>query len=258
MEKFAGLLLSTELDFSLLMFGCAYFLLFGLLPVLFGSKAPYGKFSDHLGVSLPSAAGWIIQESPAFLFPLAAMVYHLCLGEVSGEKLIKLATFTVHYANRSLIFPWKTKERVPILICMSAAFFCSYNGFMQAHAILIQEDSGPTHHWRIIAGLFIFIAGMTINISSDRILQNLLAPGQSGYVIPRGGLFNWLSCPNYAGEILEWWGFALLAGTNAGLWFACWTSLFLGSRAMQTHKFYNEKFKEDYPTNRKAFIPFIL
>ena len=48
-------------------------------------------------------------------------------------------------------------------------------------------------------------------LHSDSILASLRGPGETGYKIPRGGLFCLLSAPNYFGETLEWCGFAAFA-----------------------------------------------
>jgi 3-oxo-5-alpha-steroid 4-dehydrogenase 1 len=38
----------------------------------------------------------------------------------------------------------------------------------------------------------------------DLTLINLRKPGESGYKVPRGGMFELVSAGNYASEILEW------------------------------------------------------
>jgi very-long-chain enoyl-CoA reductase len=45
------------------------------------------------------------------------------------------------------------------------------------------------------------------------ILANLRAPGDKGYKIPRGFLFNYITCANYTAEIWGWLLFA--AGVQA-------------------------------------------
>ena len=117
-------------------------------------------------------------------------------------------------------------------------------------------------------------------MDSDRRLRGLRKKSESGYKIPFGGLFEYVSAANYFGEICEWWGFALAAKwvskiswnymwkwfliksffrlNPAGLFFAGFTTLFLGMRGIHHHKFYLEKFKEDYPKNRRAVIPFLV
>ena len=85
----------------------------------------------------------------------------------------------------------------------------------------------------------------------------LRAPGESGYKIPSGGLFRFVSCPNYLGEILEWSGFALATWSVAGLSFAAFTLANLLPRALSNHRWYQKTFPE-YPEDRRALVPFLL
>ena len=62
-----------------------------------------------------------------------------------------------------------------------------------------------------ILGILLFIFGLIINLDSDRRLRGLRKKSESGYKIPFGGLFEYVSAANYFGEICEWWGFALAA-----------------------------------------------
>jgi steroid 5-alpha reductase family enzyme len=108
-----------------------------------------------------------------------------------------------------------------------------------------------------LIGVFLFALGFAVNHHSDRLLRNLRKPGESGYSIPRGGLFPWVSCPNYLGEIIEWTGWAVATWSPAGLSFAVWTAANLIPRAFRHHRWYRTEFS-DYPEKRKAVIPFLL
>jgi len=44
-------------------------------------------------------------------------------------------------------------------------------------------------HAACFAGLAVFATGMFINMQADNILLNLRKPGESGYKIPKGGMF---------------------------------------------------------------------
>ena len=65
--------------------------------------------------------------------------------------------------------------------------------------------------------------GFLINNISDSTLINLRKTDTKQYSIPRGGLFDYISCPNFFGEIIEWLGFAILTWSIAGLAFFLWT-----------------------------------
>jgi steroid 5-alpha reductase family enzyme len=109
---------------------------------------------------------------------------------------------------------------------------------------------------RFLGGLLLFTLGFALNLHSDHVLRSLRAPGETGYKIPFGGGFNYVSAPNYLGEVLEWVGFALAAQTLAAWAFAAFTVANLAPRALSNHRWYREKFP-DYPARRRALIPFI-
>jgi len=100
----------------------------------------------------------------------------------------------------------------------------------------------------------VFFIGLAINWWADEVLRNLRAPGESGYRIPKGGLYELISCPNYFGELLEWFGFALAAWSLPGLAFAVYTAANLVPRALAHHRWYREHFP-GYPSSRRALIP---
>jgi len=103
----------------------------------------------------------------------------------------------------------------------------------------------------------LFCAGFALAKQSDAILRNLRKPGETGYKIPQGGAYRWVSCPNYLGEILQWTGFALAGWSLPAFAFVCFTAANLVPKAISSHRWYREKFS-DYPAARKAIFPFVL
>jgi len=84
------------------------------------------------------------------------------------------------------------------------------------------------------------------------------APRHGGYQIPRGGMFELVSCPHYLGEIVIYLGLALLT------WPAIrprlmllWVVVNLVLAAGPTHRWYHTTFPE-YPRQRKALIPWLF
>ncbi|PKK34375.1 steroid-5-alpha-reductase, alpha polypeptide 1 (3-oxo-5 alpha-steroid delta 4-dehydrogenase alpha 1), partial [Columba livia] len=161
---------------------------------------------------------------------------------------------------RALIFPLLIRQGkpTPFFTFVLALLFCVYNGYLQGRSLTnyAKYHSDWLKDPRFITGLIGWLVGMAINIHSDHILRNLRKPGETGYKIPRGGMFEYVSGANFFGEILEWFGFALACCTIESLAFALCTLFILGSRAKQHHQWYLEKF-EDYPKNRKIVIPFV-
>lgn len=149
---------------------------------------------------------------------------------------------------------------MPLIIALMAVFFNVMNGFFNGYYLgnlypMAGEYSltDPT----FISGLILFVFGMQVNLKSDNILFKLRKNSNNGYQVPRGGMFKWISCPNYFGEIVEWLGFALMVYSLPAFSFFIWTCANLIPRALDSHQWYKDHF-EDYPNKRKAIIPFIL
>lgn len=87
-----------------------------------------------------------------------------------------------------------------------------------------------------LIGLTLFALGAFVNVQSDSILRNLRRPGERGYKIPRGGLFEYVSGANYLGECVEWIGYALCARTLPSFAFAIFTLCNIGPRAVHHHR----------------------
>lgn len=147
---------------------------------------------------------------------------------------------------------------MPVFITSSAILFnlfnAGFNGYYLAELGTYTSDWLTS--WQFMVGLPLFAIGFTINFWSDEKLMNLRKPGETGYVIPLGGLFKYVSAPNLFGEIIEWTGFAILAWNLPAASFAIWTFANLAPRAVAHHKFYLQKFS-DYPKGRKAVLPFL-
>lgn len=148
---------------------------------------------------------------------------------------------------------------MPWTIVYSAWGFNFVNGFVNGYYLGFLYEPDPTRDWAhpmVIIGLLLFFAGFAVNMAADTHLINLRKK-QEGYQIPRGWLFEWISCPNHFGEIVEWIGFALIAGSLPAWSFALWTFCNLLPRTLNHHAWYRETFA-DYPTRRKAVIPYLL
>jgi protein-S-isoprenylcysteine O-methyltransferase Ste14 len=233
-----------------------------LFPVLLMVTAPYGRHTrKDWGPMIPNRLGWIIMELPSLI--MFSVFFLLGPNAISIPMLFFFLLYAIHYTNRSLVFPLRTRtsrKQMPLLIAFLAIVFNLVNGFLNGYYFGTINAAYPLE-WlydaRFIAGSILFVIGMGINMRSDNILLNLRKQSLNGYSIPRGGLFRYISCPNFFGEILEWTGFAIMTWSPAALAFAIWTLVNLIPRALDHHKWYRSEFA-DYPPKRRAIIPFIL
>ena len=230
-----------------------------------GLKAQYGRFSSGSKsiFKIPARIAWILQELPSFAMATYFFISSLkeSFGTVPIGNRLLLSFFMVHYFNRTFIFPLKIRGGKPtgIVEFLCAFAFTTINGFLQGLCLTKFDEYKITnlYEMRFIVGLILFISGFGINLHCDSILRNLRKPGETGYKIPFGGAFDFVTCGNYFGEFLEWTGFAIAGNNGGGYAFAMFTFANLFPRAVQTHHWYQKKF-DNYPKNRKIFIPFLL
>jgi protein-S-isoprenylcysteine O-methyltransferase Ste14 len=232
-----------------------------IFGVLFRITAPFGRHTrTDFGPVMNNNLGWLIMEVPSLL----TLSYFFFTGTLSPSPLTLFiyGLWALHYVNRSFIYPFRQRNKqktIPIAIVASGVFFNLINGSLNGY-FLGNFANYPAAWWisvPFVAGFILFAAGMYINHRSDHILLNLRKPGESGYKIPTGGMFRYVSCPNLFGEMIEWTGYALLSWNIASLSFAVWTVANLLPRALAHHQWYKNKFA-DYPASRKAVIPGIL
>merc|ERR1711871_1660469 len=108
---------------------------------------------------------------------------------------------------------------------------------------------------RFLVGLAVAVFGAAVNIHSDGILLSLRKPGETGYKIPEGGMFRFVSGANFLGEIMEGSGWALASWNLSAACFAFCTACNLAPRAVSHHRWYLEKFDDYAKLGRKALIP---
>ncbi len=210
--------------------------------------------------SIDKKLGWIILETPI----LIVVSFFFIMGQHPlNVSAIMVGIFLLHYVNRALIYPQRIKvkgKRMPVVSMLSSMLFYLVNGYIIGHyfGALKSYPIEWLYDPRFIIGLGVFISGFIINIQSDNILMNLRGPGDSGYKIPQGGCFKYVSCPNYLGEMMEWVGFAIMTWCFPATVYAAWVVLPLFAQALGAHQWYQDHFKQDYPEERKAIIPYLL
>ncbi len=226
-------------------------------------EAGYGYLFDRrYGPPVPNKIGWIAMEAPVFVAMCALWIASDRTWEAAPLALFAL--FQLHYLQRAFIFPllMRGKSRMPLGIVAMGAAFNLVNALMQGGWIFFIAPADYYADWfarpYIYVGGALFLAGMAVNLHSDRIIRHLRRPGDTRHYIPRGGMFRYVSSANYFGELTEWIGFAVASWSWAGAVFAWWTFANLAPRAASLYRRYEKEFGEEFTRlGRKKIIPFI-
>lgn len=227
--------------------------------VLLFISAPYGRHTrGGWGPAVGPRTGWLVMEAPASLLMLLPFFF------VSGNPVVYLflVLWQCHYFHRAFIYPFSLRSgrRMPVVVVLMAVVFNAANALLNGGHLVLHAD-WYTNDWlttpQFLVGAILFAGGYYSTKRSDAILSRLRDEPGEGYKVPQGFLYRWVSCPNYLSESVQWFGWALMTLSPAGFVFFIWTVANLLPRAISHHRWYRETF-EDYPKDRKAFLPFVL
>jgi len=223
--------------------------------------SPYGRHSqDSWRPFINGTIGWILMELPAAI--IFAWVYAIGSRPTDFYSIAFLVLWEFHYLHRTFIFAFRRRKMarpISLYVVLFSLCFNGFNAFLNSYWINILSAGYPKEWFlnpMFIVGICLFFGGFWINFSADEKLLKLKRQG-GGYKVPEGGLYNYITCPNYFGEIVEWFGFALATLSPAAFAFVLWTLANLVPRAISHHKWYHSQFS-DYPKERKAIFPFLL
>jgi 3-oxo-5-alpha-steroid 4-dehydrogenase 1 len=249
-----------EITFRFVLFGWIIVAVVVFITLLFIS-APYGRhFRKNFGPSVNARLGWIIMESPASLVFVIFFVSKV--HPLSVIPVLFLILWEAHYVDRAFIYPLTIRlssKPLPLTVLSAGIVFNSLNAFLNVQYIYTNV-SKYSADWlsdiRFLSGVGIFLFGFVINRHSDYILYRIRHHTGQEYGVPEDGLYRWISCPNYLGEILIWLGWTVATWSPVAAAFSLWSIANLVPRARSHHRWYKEKF-EDYPVQRHILLPWL-
>jgi 3-oxo-5-alpha-steroid 4-dehydrogenase 1 len=249
-----------EITFRFVLFGWILIAVIIFIVLLF-IVAPYGRhFRNNFGPSVNAKIGWIIMESPA---PLVFAVFFFSdVHTLAGVPVLFLLMWQTHYLDRAFLYPLTIRlssKPLPISVLVAGIIFNTLNAYLNVYYITT-NISKYSISWlsdvRFLLGAGLFLFGFIINRQSDYILYRIRQNTNLEYDIPRDGLYRWVSCPNYLGEILIWFGWTVATWSPVAAAFTLWSIANLVPRARSHHQWYKETF-DDYPDKRPILLPWL-
>jgi very-long-chain enoyl-CoA reductase len=178
---------------------------------------------------------------------------------------LALLSWSFHYSKRILetIFVHRfSNDTMPIKNIFKNCGY--YWGFAALVSYFVNKPQfvEPLHN-HVLFGAGLFFVSEIANFITHMQLRYLRPEGTRKRGIPRGFLFDLVSCPNYFMEILAWVGFSVMTQTWPSLLFTLVGSVQMWIWAKDKHRKYKKEFdgkegRELYPKGRKILIPYIL
>lgn len=158
--------------------------------------------------------------------------------------------------------------------CATTGYICEAPGLVRGSSFrAVSLSSLSPECWLLT---LIFLAAWYLEFEAHKIFAELKVRNPKTHSIPRGSLFEYVSCPHYLCEVIIYTCFMFILGPShatgvlgkirpqpiiivkASVLFSVWFWVLTNQviAATMSHKWYQQKFKE-YPVNRKAIFPFV-
>lgn len=198
------------------------------------------------------------------VLPVAVAVRNTTHGPaLTWQVALPVVLWVAHFARRAFEALWLHRYSKPSFPWGDALIeYVYYWGFGAWIGWTLGAPASAPFASHVWLGTALFLSGELGNHRCHRLLAALRPAAGSERPIPRGFLFEWVSCPHYLLEITSWVGFALVAPSFATLGFLLLGSGILGAWAFQRHRDYRRRFSggtdPEYPPTRRALIPFVF
>ncbi len=135
---------------------------------------------------------------------LLLIVYGLRLA---GYLLIRELKNT----NYKQLLKAESKSNVPLGVKVCIWVFCAILFLGQTSPLLFRMEAGKGADLFSIIGIVLMAAGICMEIEADR--QKTAAKKKDAHMFVSSGLYSFVRCPNYLGEVILWTG-VFLSGLN--------------------------------------------
>lgn len=216
----------------------------------------YSKFRK--GGGLPTRIGMLIIYGLPLL--TAVVCYNAMFRPDSAYHVVLFAAFVAHFGKRVVEVLFVHRYSKPMgpgtaLLIGGLYSYFAVSAHFQQNIFLSPLEGDTMPLLPLLFGGFIFLLGQAMNLYHHLLLRNLRKTGDTGYAVPQGGLFGYVTCPHYFFEILAWIGYAIMA-RHLSIWgIVIIIAAYLAGRARQTREWYLEQVP-GYPEERKALVPF--
>lgn len=225
------------------------------------APTPYSKFTQRRPqIEVPQRVAMLAAYVPAALVSVVILLMAL-KHQLVPVREVAACCLSIHFLKRVVevlfLHRYSGKGDLGVLggVGLYYALLCALIVKVAGEGSTASEGLlGP----RQLLGLSLFVVGEFGNFYHHVLLAQLRAPEGKGagssegpkYMLPTGGLFEYVTMPHYFFELIAWYGLAVTVWRlNAFLVAADMTS-YLAGRSVATTRWYKEKFGPLWPTKR--------
>ena len=214
-----------------------------------GPQVPYAV------VFLAEYAGPMLCYLPFYFF--RTEIYGDLLGMKGAAKpllqvqFLAMVVHTVHYLKRILetIFVHQfSHATMPIFnLFKNCSYYWGFAAFMSY--FINHPQYTPVSETQMLAGFALSAVAQLGNLHCHLYQASLRSDGSKAYKEPKGGLFKYVTCANYACEIYQWIGFNIATQSAMGWFFVLCGAFQMYFWAIAKHK----RLKKLFPGFKRAF-----
>ncbi|GAN09360.1 3-oxo-5-alpha-steroid 4-dehydrogenase family protein [Mucor ambiguus] len=217
------------------------------------TRLNYSKFNTASstgasGMSISSFNGMLLIYSPSLIVSILFFIW-----SINDYRMLMIsAAIFAHYLKRVLEvvfihrYSGQSKLKDNTLI---STFYFSFTSFIYKMSLHVPESDSKL----ALCGVAMFILGEYTNFYHHLLLRQLRKDGSKEYKIPSGGLFDYVWCPHYLGEIISFVAMVLLTQHILILILQLGSAGYLATRAYNTKKCSSDT----YDTKHEAILPLI-
>lgn len=178
----------------------------------------------------------------------------------SYTQTVAYALVVLHYVKRELetLFVHRfSLDTMPIKNIFKNSFhYWIIGGLMIAYFLYHPLYTETKSHAFVTAGAVVMVAMELGNLYSHIILMKLRPKGSRARGIPRGFLFEYVTCANYTFELAAWLMFCLFTQTLTAYVFLLVSGAQIAQWSLKKHLALKKEFGSEAP-KRKKLIPFV-
>jgi very-long-chain enoyl-CoA reductase len=209
---------------------------------------------------------WRLTYVLEYIGPLLIFIYFFIKLEpvyANFTQLVGFAMSTIHFTKRIIeslfVHVFSNKNMRLMNLFKNCFYYWIIYGICCGYS-LFRHDYDEPFYSPVIRGLFIFlfVAAEYMNMKCHLVLKRLKEENKGEKGIPDGYGFELVSCANYFWELVSWLSYSMFVNLPAFYIFTLIGFLIMRGWAIKKHNYYMRVFGDRYPTNRKAFIPFLI